>query len=186
MLSRSDFLKLTGMDAEALKSRTRRGQLPFADDARRHGQNRGWTPFEAFLTLLADELSGGQRVAIATACHIVNAAVPELWVNWGRIADTSGRLFKKVAVPPAEEILVGRIRSAAPRQAFAVAGTMEEIASAALRRGPPVALVLTNVTRAAVELRDRAALEEVPLQESFWLQPDVGGGQGRKMRPERL
>lgn len=170
MLSRADFLKLTGMDAEALKSRARRDQLPFADDGPRHPmRRRGYSPFEAFLTLLADDLAKEQHLAVRTACEIVNGAVPDLWRCWGRIGETSSAMASGIEVPPGDEILVGRVVRAGLLHPRPVCGTMAEIASAAVEATAPVRIVLTNASRGALVLRRRAISEAVQLSDSFWL-----------------
>lgn len=170
MITRPEYLKLTGQAPEAFKSRARRGLLPFldersADDSRKRGQ---YTAFEALLTLLADYLANEGGVSLHRACLIANRAAPAIRSMWAEISESSRQMALGEPFALEAEILVGEVQPPGLQHAYAVCGTLSEIVQTIGENGSGVVrMTVANISRATTVLRTIAAREEIPLGE-FW------------------
>ena len=91
MPTRDEFCKLTGLPLEALKSRTRRGQMPFDNEGER--KPHGYSLFDAFLTHCALRLGGEPLFCHPTAAaSIVRSASAELEAAWPGIWTSGWKL----------------------------------------------------------------------------------------------
>jgi hypothetical protein len=160
MPGRAEFLKLTKMDAPALKMRSHRDQLPF-DSSLKDRKRDTYTFFEVLLTLAADHLVDERKIPLNTAAGIVSRAAPLMTTNWDRIVAGSE------AGTTAAEVLFGVAYPAAGRN-FPICGTLAEIFQELQAREPLVDVTLSNASRAAAVLRVRAARESISIPNEFW------------------
>jgi hypothetical protein len=169
MLTREQLCLLAGMELEAFKTLRKLGRIPtMADDQK---DARGYTPFEAFMLVISDDLANGLTVSRTVACEIAMGAYKEIACNdarWQEICDTSADLVSGVS--PNAEILFGRIDPLGGKSKI-VCGTLAEISAA---HPSPVRTILTNVSRCAAVMRQRAARHKIDLvdpvheEKSFW------------------
>lgn len=166
-VSRADFLKLTKLDPEGLKSRARRGQLPLPQTER---QRNTYGAFEALLTLIVDDLAQALDCSLVKVSNIIHAHALALSLKWPEISHSSEDLFNGIE---ADEVLFGLLSHPVADQSHRypyVLGTLDEIYSELKARPPVVRMVVLNVSRAAAVLRMRAAREEIDLGD-FWAAP---------------
>src|SRR5262249_43046140 len=113
MLSRDEFCRLIEIaSVEALKSRSRRGQLPVsAENKVRKGY--GYSVFDAFMTIVADRLAspplGMNAWAAAATARLI---APALGTRWLDIAVSAASLDKGNAVLEIEWEYVWRPKGA--------------------------------------------------------------------------
>ena len=170
-LTRSQFCSVTALSADALSSLSRRNQLPFSIDQKASG--RGYTFFEAFLTIVSQELVNGHGVNVTRAAEVA-AALPEaLQAEWPRIVKSAWQLAEGTE-EHVEEIMCGRSQPAGIQQPKPVCGTILEIAQALSDGGTPNGgLTLTNASRALAVLSRRADRLKLEIQDEFWSGPFV-------------
>ena len=171
LLKRAELLKLTNMEADRYNSLVRRGLLPFADGDRDEPNNGAWrrfTPMEAFMAILADELAKTATVDQSTAAKIVScAATPEIWVHLNSI---NAPLFEETAQYP--EIFLGAtwidVKSPIGDPLYVKCGTLNEITLdfSKLRK---TSIVMTNATRAAGLMKYRAAEFGIEIPHEYWM-----------------
>ncbi|WP_342167092.1 hypothetical protein [Methylobacterium sp. SD21] len=165
-LTRSQFCSVTGLSADALASLSRRNQLPFSIDQKASG--RGYTFFEAFLTIVSQELVNGHGVNVMRAADVAGDLPVALQAEWPRIVKTAWQLAEGTA-EHIEEILCGRFQPAGIQRVKPVCGTILEIAQSLSQDGvPTVGLTLTNASRALTVLINRASRFNLEIQDEFW------------------
>ncbi|AWN35878.1 hypothetical protein [Methylobacterium radiodurans] len=168
-LSRSQFCEITCLSPDALKSLTRRGQIPFMVDQKASG--RGYTLFEAFLMILANEFVEGHGVNLTRAAEIAAAVPAVLEPEWSRVVETAEKLFERdgAGVDP---IMCGRCQSAGPERAEPICGTHDEIAQKLKASGKMNArLTLSSASHALATLIRRALNNQIEIPEEFWSTP---------------
>ncbi|MBB2964336.1 hypothetical protein [Methylobacterium sp. R2-1] len=168
-LSRTQFCGLTSHSPDALASLSRRSQLPFSIDQKASG--RGYTVFEAFLTIVAHEFGEGHGVNITRAAEITGALPEALAPNWSRVVETglalAGGTGEKV-----EEIMCGRYYVAGINPPRPLAGTDLEISQelAALDK-PVIRSIRSSASRSLALLINRANRLNIEIPDDFWTVP---------------
>ena len=168
-LTRTQFCDLTKLSADSVSSLARRNQLPFLVDQKASG--RGYSFFEAFLTIISQSLIDGRGINVTRAAEI-SAALPEaLRGEWPRIVETAWKLCEGSDERVAE-IMCGQAQMAGLRRPEPVCGTFLDIAQAfAQTDSPSVGLTLTNASRALAVLINRANRINLDIIEDFWSGP---------------
>ncbi|CAO4184873.1 HTH merR-type domain-containing protein [Methylorubrum populi] len=168
-LSRSQFCDLTRLSPDTLKSLSRREQLPFSIDQKASG--RGYTLFEAFLTIVAQEFSEGHGVNITRAAEIAGALPEVLAPQWDRIIET-GRILADGTGEKVEEVMCGRYDVAGIHPPRPLVGTDEEIArELAASDQPPIRSVRSSASRSLALLLIRASKLNIEIPDEFWKPP---------------
>lgn len=165
-LSRIQFCGLTSLSTDALASLSRRSQLPFSIDQKASG--RGYTVFEAFLTIVAQEFSDGHGVSITRAAEIAGALPEALAPKWDRIVET-GLALADGTGEKVEEIMCGRYYVAGINPPRPLAGTDLEISQelAALDK-PLIRSIRSSASRSLVLLINRANRLNIEIPDDFW------------------
>lgn len=167
LLSRAQFLQLTDLTADALKVRDQRGQLPFVIDQSKFG--RGYTPFEALLTILVSEFAEGGGLGVSSATDLVARLSPGLADQWHRIAASSDAVLD--GSPLEGEILCGAFEAQGPKGksvAVEICGTADDVAAAWQKNRPFRTSPFVSVTRAGIVLNQRAKRHSISIPEEFW------------------
>ena len=169
---RAELLKLTEMDAEAFKSLGRRDQLPFAsEDGERLFRHNSYTPFEALLLLLCNDLVDKVGVDRSLAARLVEDLPLKLWSRWDDIV-TAARRREDEAIE--SQIFCGALWLPQERR-ITFCGTLADLS----KQPPFIRAVATNLSRSFARLRNRAAKVQVDIDEGFWLtngEESVAGG----------
>jgi hypothetical protein len=163
MLTRDQFCSVTGHDSEALKSLSRRNQLPFGstrEAGRRHGT---YSFFEAFLAILSDYLANEHGFSLGHAASIVASAAKKMAQRWPEIAAAGDGIGVDDAEPP---VLCGYIVGAGRRDSVVCIET--EITEIREKYRPVSAMFLMDASAGAAVLIRRAHRAKIALPESFW------------------
>ncbi|KAB1071516.1 hypothetical protein [Methylobacterium planeticum] len=168
-LSRSQFCDLTRLAPDALKSLSRREQLPFSIDQKASG--RGYTFFETFLTIVSQEFYEGHGVNVTRAAEIA-AALPEaLAPKWSRIVETA-RDKADGTGQKIEEIMCGRYSPAGLHQPRPIVGTDIEIdQELAASELPAIRSIRSSASRSLALLITRSHRLGIEIPEEFWSTP---------------
>jgi hypothetical protein len=163
MLSRSDFCILTKLDSDALKNRTRRGQLPDFGRERRWGS---YTAFDALLTVLTDELAENFLHAnLVAASGLVSAAAGAIRARIAEIARTGDDLANGIG---GNELLVALVEYPFGHDRVVHVGTLAEITVSLGKASEPIIrMVMMNASRAAAVMVMRATRENVALGDDW-------------------
>lgn len=167
LLTRAQFLQLTDLNADALKVRDQRRQLPFAIDQSKFG--RGYTPFEAVLTILVTEFAEGAALGLTNAADLVAKLAPAITDQWHRIAASSDAVLD--GSPLEGEVSCGVFEApSAPSKniAITICGTADDVAAAWQKGRPFRTSPFISVTRAAIVLNQRAKRHSINIPEAFW------------------
>lgn len=167
MLNRSQLLKLVGWDTERYKSLARRDLLPFAAPDRdlegsRDGYWRKFTPFEALLAIMFEDLTRDGGLPLDRAARILGNSAQSIWAHWPVMIAGDPPLWLGY-------VWLGEIRD---EGGFHVIGTLAEIEDRLRhgrkteggRFGPYVdmsRIALVNASYAAMRLRERVALQGI-------------------------
>lgn len=161
MASRIEFCTLTGLSAEGLKSRSRRGQLPFGIDGQEsHGR---YSPFEALLTILSESLLESFAMAAIKAAEIVADLPPALWDRRQDLmhsADALGRSEQPFDLQCGRLLMPGGTQRPVP-----FCGDFHELLKGNGER--PHAVILISGTRALRVLLNRAGRENIDVSQIF-------------------
>ena len=163
MLTRANFLKLTGLNSDGLMALKRRDQIPFLDDT------EGYTLFSAYTHLLADrfaEAPDGHGMKRTIACDIIRDAGRDI-AMLGEEIEFSSRSYRLDANSP--NILVGRIGTAFTPDGTKLpfCGTIKDLAE---RNLDTVDVMLTSATATMAVLLQR--MQRIGLTaEAMWPEP---------------
>ncbi|MHC2017156.1 hypothetical protein [Methylobacterium sp. CM6247] len=168
-LSRSQFCLITSLSTDALASLSRRNQLPFSIDQKASG--RGYTLFEAFLTIVAQEFSEGHGVNITRAAEIAGALPDALSLEWERIVET-GSAMAAGTNEKVEEVMCGRYYVAGIQPPRALVGTDAEVdQNLAASDEQPIRLIRSSASRCMAVLIARANRKSIEIPDRFWSPP---------------
>lgn len=162
MLSREEFCKLTGINSvEAMKSRSRRGQLPVAQDGEQR-KSHGYSFFDAFLTVLADRLAGpGAGMTASAAAAVARDIAPALAARWVDIITSAAFL------DGSDEIEWLHV-SHPGEGSTTLVGTIAEVAAQRKDGRPTLDGVSGNATRVAWEMIHQAEKHGISIPEQVW------------------
>lgn len=161
MLTRSEFVEILQITSDDLKNRTRHGQVPFRDEKSGRGM---YSPYEALLSLLADDLAH-QGLNPVKAAGIVGRLAPRLQELGDRIHETATDLSE--GVQP-EEILAAVVDVPFPGDPVVHVGTLREITASMLANGSPVLRAyIVNASRAGAVLMARASRADINLKNTW-------------------
>ena len=168
-LSRSQFCELTRLPLDTLKSLARRGQTPFSVDQKNSG--RGYTFFEAFLTIVSQEFYEGHGVNVTRAAEIA-AALPEVLApKWSRVVETAHELANG-SEQKIVEIMCGRYSPAGLHQPRPIVGTDNEIdEELAAMDMAAVRSIRSSATRCLTVLINRSQRLQIDIPNEFWTTP---------------
>jgi hypothetical protein len=163
---RVDFMKLTGLTREVFDSRARRMQFPFSNT---DVGDRSYRVWEAYLTLIADDLSEKCGMYLTDACSLASTLSGELQRRWPNIVTTSQS--------PGADIFCGRLdlpfsegRGGQPPPSWkGVVGTLPQIVRE-VGKSSIIRVALTNASRLAAVLHSRAVNANLDLAD-FWKTP---------------
>src|SRR5688572_14643110 len=147
MLSRAQFLALTGLTSDAHTALKRRDQIPLPNKGRRY------TAFEALAVNIAERLADspdghGQNRALATS--VVRDVLRQLAQRGSEIWATAENFRREEGSPP---IFAGRLNTASGPLPFC--GTATELAGQ-MGAADVLDVMLFNATAALVQLQYRA------------------------------
>ena len=168
-LSRAQFCEITSISPDALASLSRRAQLPFLIDQKATG--RGYTLFEAFLTIVSHEFQEGHGVNVTRAAEISGDLPEALAPKWSRVVETAFELAggtDKVV----DEIMCGRYSPAGLHQPQPIAGTDTEIDADIAASGlPAVRSIRSSASRCLAVLINRGHRMKLEIPDEFWVAP---------------
>lgn len=169
MLSRSEFLELVQINPERFQSLARRNLLPFARGERYQGSypTGSWgkySPMEAMMTIIAQDLVATARVSQGVAAQITHDSAMKIWSRWKELSksvlNSDGSLL-------ASGVFIGATWDAeSPNKMETWCGTLPEVIDY-LEHAGEISFVLSNVTKAGRLLSRRASRTGISLGD-FW------------------
>src|SRR5665213_1526299 len=153
-LSRAELLALTGDSVDRFDWKVRSGNLPTIEIG---GRKRGkYTPLEALLMIIANNLVDAQHLAGTRAVEIASKAGPFVDRSMAKIAKTSEE-YDQGVVPKADIFFAMVLNPNADGSLPSVIPFCGTFAQLARKFPSPVQVDLVNVSRCAAELRARAS-----------------------------
>ncbi|MCC0809522.1 hypothetical protein FPV16_25540 [Methylobacterium sp. W2] len=170
-LTRSQFCELIKLPPETVKTMDRRWQLPFSIDQTTWG--RGYSAFEAFLMITAQEFNEGHGVNLNRSAEIAAALPDVLAPKWSRIVETARQMIDGTG-QTAGDIMCGRYSIAGVHPPRPIAGTDAEIdEELAATAEPIIRSIRSSASRSLRLLLDRCARQGIDIPEKFYSGPFI-------------
>lgn len=172
-INRDTFCALIGMEVNTFKSLRQRNQVAMVWSDPDSEAARGFTPSQAFLMLIAQELYEKLAISRERSAEMAGRAFMVEFDRWAEIVASSEAIAN--GMTPEQEILFGYVEPC-DGDAVCVCGTLQQIADGfkAAER-----IVAVNVSRVAARLRQRARELDVDIDEVWQVDEKIVGRGGK-------